>query len=315
MATPSPAVFLALVLLVGAGAGAAAQPRVPDCPATAPSIELSAESGARVPPVCISPKLPTTFWFDSELVPIPVEVQGRERFEDVSTGTRSFTVIPPADLRTGEHFKVVARFADDAAPASATLELVGHPSGAARRVEVFRHKRTVEEYQRELEEKDARLRQLEAELARVRAEGHGPSLSGLLAAGMMGWNETGVVARKHTRKHTPAPHDTLTVSRCVLYRSNTVRKDGSEPVVRVAGSVSLLNAGAPWTPVGAALVASDGRVKQLEVRAPEPIPADGQGVVYVETELTAQEARRTFTLKLWDDSGTRLVTLDDVTFP
>jgi uncharacterized protein (TIGR02268 family) len=305
--------LLALVLLVGAGA--TAQPLVPDCPATAPRIELSAKPDAQIPPVCISPKLPTTFWFDSELVPIPVEVHGRERFADVSTGTHSFTVIPRADLQTGEQFKVVARFADGAAPTSAPLQLVGHPSGAARQVEVFRHKRTVEDCQRELEEKDARLRQLEAELARVRAEGHGPSLSGLLAAGVMAPDETGVVAKTLRRKGSPAPHDTLTVSRCVLYRSNPQRGEGEAPVVRVAGSVSLKNKGAPWTPVGAALVASNGMTKELEVRTPEPVRSDGLGVVYVETELTAQEARRTFTLKLWDDSGTRLVTLDDVTFP
>jgi len=35
----------------------------------------------------------------------------------------------------------------------------------------------------------------------------------------------------------------------------------------------------------------------------------------VETELLAQEARGTFTLKLWDANGGRLVTLGGVTFP
>jgi hypothetical protein len=39
------------------------------------------------------------------------------------------------------------------------------------------------------------------------------------------------------------------------------------------------------------------------------------GVVVVELELTAREARDTFTLKLWDESGKRLVTLGNVIFP
>lgn len=38
-------------------------------------------------------------------------------------------------------------------------------------------------------------------------------------------------------------------------------------------------------------------------------------VVVVEWELTAQEAQGLFTLKLWDESGKRLVTLGNVTFP
>jgi hypothetical protein len=94
---PSPAVLLALVVLMRAGA-AAPQPRVPDCEATSPRLELSAEPGGQVPSVCISPGLPTTFWFDAALVPGAVEVRGREHFADVATGTRSFTVVPQADL-------------------------------------------------------------------------------------------------------------------------------------------------------------------------------------------------------------------------
>jgi uncharacterized protein (TIGR02268 family) len=303
------------VLLVGADA--AAQPRVPECEKITPRLELPAEPEARVPPVCISPELPTTLWFDSPLVPGSVEVGGRERFADVAPGTRSFTVIPLADLRTGEHFKVEARFADDAAPTSATLELVGHPSGAARRVEVFRHRRTVEDCQRELKEKDARLRQLEAELARVRSEGrHGPSLSGLLAAGVMARDKTGVVARELKKDFSPALHNALTIGDVFLYRSNIPLREGEEASVRVAGSVALTNTDSrPWPPAGAALVARDGTVKELKVWAVEPIPPNKTGVAYVETELTEREVRQPFTLKLWDEGGGRLVTLEGVSFP
>jgi uncharacterized protein (TIGR02268 family) len=302
------------VLLVGADA--AAQPRVPQCEKTTPRLELPAEPGARVPPVCISPELPTTFWFDSPLVPGSVEVGGRERFADVAPGTRSFTVIPLADLRTGEHFKVEARFADDAAPASATLELVGHPSGAARRVEVFRHRRTVEDCQRELKEKDARLRQLEAELARVRARGDGPSLSGLLAAGVMARDKTGVVVRELKKDFSPSPHNALAIGAVFLYRSNIPLREGEEASVRVAGAVVLTNTDSrPWSPAGAALVARDGTVRELKLWSAEPLPSQESREIYVETELTEREVRQPFTLKLWDEGGGRLVTLEGVSFP
>jgi hypothetical protein len=35
----------------------------------------------------------------------------------------------------------------------------------------------------------------------------------------------------------------------------------------------------------------------------------------VELEMTARDAQGTFTLKMWDGSGSRLVTLGNVTFP
>ncbi|HYO52619.1 DUF2381 family protein [Archangium sp.] len=79
-------------------------------------IELAAEPGGEVPRVCMLPELGALFVFDSPLLPGGVEVQARERFVDVSVGTRSFTVIAPADLQTGERFKVVARFADGVTP-------------------------------------------------------------------------------------------------------------------------------------------------------------------------------------------------------
>ncbi|WNG56427.1 DUF2381 family protein [Archangium gephyra] len=48
---------------------------------------------------------------------------------------------------------------------------------------------------------------------------------------------------------------------------------------------------------------------------PSPIPPDPKESGVVEWELTAQEARGPFTLKLWDERGMRLVTLGNMTFP
>ncbi len=59
----------------------------------------------------------------------------------------------------------------------------------------------------------------------------------------------------------------------------------------------------PTTQVGAPL------------RGNTPIPPGQTGLVMVETELLAHEARGTFTLKSWDENGGRPVALGSVTFP
>jgi len=70
---------------------------------------------------------------------------------------------------------------------------------------------------------------------------------------------------------------------------------------------------APWTAKDAALLVGKGQdMKQWQLA---PIPPGQTGLVMVETELLAHEARGTFTLKLWDENGGRPVTLGGVTFP
>jgi uncharacterized protein (TIGR02268 family) len=309
----SPAALLALVLR--AGANAIAQPRLPDCEASPSRLELPAEPTGEVQEVCISPELPITFRFDSPLVPGSVEPQGRERFEDVSTGTRSFNILPPADLQTGERFKVVVRFADGAAPTSATFILVGHPALGIQQVNVFRLKRTVEDYQRENQEERKKSQQLGQELERMRLE-HGPGgLTGLFASGLMAVESQGVKAEDITNDIIKAPGNALGIHKAISYRSTT----RAENVVRVAVAVKLVNPGMqPWTLKDAALVGKGQEPKPVKVSwQPSPIPpgADTPGVVVVEWELTAREAQGPFTLKLWDESGSRLVTLGNVTFP
>ena len=46
-----------------------------------------------------------------------------------------------------------------------------------------------------------------------------------------------------------------------------------------------------------------------------PILPNQEVLLVVETELLEEEARGTFVLKLWDASGSRLVTVGNVTFP
>jgi uncharacterized protein (TIGR02268 family) len=297
------------------GASATAQPRLPDCEASPSRLELPAEPTGKVQEVCISPELPITFRFDSPLVPGSLELQNRERFEDVSTGTRSFTVLPPADLQTGERFKVVVRFADGAAPTSGTFMLVVHPALGTRQVNVFRLKRTVEDYQRENQEERKKSQQLGQELERMRLE-HGPGgLIGLFASGLMTVDDTGVKAEDITKGIIKTPGNALLTDRVISYRVTT----REENVVRVAVAVKLVNPGTqPWALKDAALVGKGQEPKPMKVSwQPSPVlpGVEEPEVVVVEWELTAREARGPFALKLWDESGMRLVTIGNVTFP
>jgi len=309
----SPAALLALVLLMGASA--TAQPRLPDCEASPTRVELPAEPTGKVQEVCISPELPITFLFDSPLVPGSLELQERERFEDVAPGTRSFTLHTPADLQTGERFKVVVRFADGAAPTSATFMLVAHPALGTRQVNVFRLKRTVEDYQRENQEERKKSQQLGQELERMRLEKGPGGIAGLIASGLMAVEDQSVKAEEITRGVTRHASNALDIDKVISYRSTT----RAESVVRVAVAVMLLNLGTqPWTLKDAALVGKGQEPKPVKVNwQPSPIlpGADTPGMVVVEWEMTAREARSPFTLKLWDESGMRLVTIGNVTFP
>ncbi|WPB80604.1 DUF2381 family protein [Archangium violaceum] len=313
MSVLSPAAPLALVLL--AGASATTQSPLPDCEASPSRVELPAEPTGNVHEVCISPELPITFRFDSPLVPGSLELQDRERFEDVSTGTRSFNILPPAALQPGERFKVVVRFADGAAPTSAAFMLVGHPALGTRQVDVFRIERTVEDYQRENQEERKKSQRLGQELERMRLE-YGPGgLTGLIASGLMAVEDQSVKVEDITRGLTLPASNALRTGWVVSYRSTTRAAN----VVRVAVAVRLKNPGTqPWKVRDAALVGKGQQVTPVTmIWQPSPILPDTEKaeVVVVEWEMTAREARGTFTLKLWDESGKRLVTLGNVTFP
>jgi len=313
----SPAALLALVLLMGASA--TAQPRLPDCEASPTRVELPAEPTGKVQEVCISPELPITFLFDSPLVPGSLELQERERFKDVAPGMRSFTLHPPADLQIGERFKVMVRFADGAAPTSATFMLVSHPALGTRQVDVFRLERTVEDYQKETRKEREKSQQLGQELERMRLEKGPGGLTGLFASGLVELKDQSMKAQEITKDITAPASNALRPRTVISYRSTTARKEGEEPVLRVAVAVKLSNLGTqPWTLKDAALVGKGQEPKPVKVSwQPSPVPpgTEESGVILVEWELTAREAQGPFTLKLWDESGKRLVTLGNVTFP
>lgn len=116
---------------------------------------------------------------------------------------------------------------------------------------------------------------------------------------------------------TRAPSNALGVWGVTSYRASFARQLGSEPVLRVSVELEVMNTGPwPWTPVGAALSREGASEKVLKVRAPVSIQLEAPThPVVVETELTEGEARGTYTLRLWDASGARLIVLGGVTFP
>ena len=247
----SPGAWLVLTLL--AGATLTAQPTLPPCPSR---LELVAEPQAALPPVCISPGLPTAFRFDASLPPgTTVVVEERQRFGDVSTGDNSFTVLPLEDVQPGGRFKVTVRFADGAAPARISFELVVHPAWAPRKVEVFRHRRTVEDYQKETQEEREKAQRLGHELEQLQQEQGPGGLAGLFAAEVLPPNATGMLAKALPETVPLHALDALLLYRVHTYRAETPRTKGEQRVMRVAMTMKARTTGPQtWRVHEAALV-------------------------------------------------------------
>jgi len=304
-----PAALLALALLTRAAE--AAEQALPECDAPKLRVDLSPESTGRALEVCVNPDFPTTFKFGSPLPPgTTVEVQPENRFAE-SRGPEVLTFIPREDYLPGERVKVTVRFGDGASPAIATFVLAGHPARAVSQVQVFRIARPVEVCQQDAREARAEAQQCQEENARLRAEGGRPDgLRGMFDAGVM--DETGVRSQVLTSTIFTPKGNALEVERAESYRSSAPGSRG-----RVAVRVGLLNPSAkPWTVAGAALMGPKGEEsKPLPLWHTGPIhPGPEGGRVVVEFEATMNQARGSYTLKLWDADG-RTVTIGKVMFP
>jgi uncharacterized protein (TIGR02268 family) len=288
----------------------AAQPSAATCQTGVQHVELSAASTGELSTVCISPGQASTLSFDSDFVRDSLALEGREKFTKVDAGQSILKLVPSEKLVPGEKLKLTVRFMDDDAPAGAAMMLVVHAVQATPYVEVHREKRTVESCERELREKEAALQQCRAENERLRNEQRGPGgLIGLRASGIMDGN--GVTAQDITKRGTEAATNALSMSGGNAYRSAT----------RVAVEVLLVvPEDAPaWKPESATLILQGRKGSELKVATlwpPEPIaPGLPGGIVFVEAEATPDVAAGTFTLKLWDTSGARTVTISGITFP
>jgi uncharacterized protein (TIGR02268 family) len=303
----SPFVLLALALLVGSTA--TAQPRAVPCETGTRRIELKTEPADEAPELCIGPELSTTLiFYGAELLSNGVIVEGREHFTLVDPGSTTLRVVPSGRVMPGERFRLTVRFRDGAAPASAAFWLVVYAGQAEPLVEVYREKRTLESYQQQVQEKDSQLRQCQEDNARLMAEKESPGgLAGLLATGLMG--ETGGTPKELSKSVVEHPRNAVRVARVVSYRS--MSRVAVELILRPAPGME------PWRAVRAELVGPNRRV--LRVNPPwqfEPLRYEAEDRrVVIEVEATEAETRGSFTLKVWDDDGTRSVIVSGVTFP
>ncbi len=97
-------------------------------------------------------------------------------------------------------------------------------------------------------------------------------------------------------------------------QSYSYTRTGEAQPASVAVRLSLSNPGAePWTLAGAALVDSAGEEVELARWQEAPIPAKGAGAIVVGIEGERAQFGCPCTLKLWEATGLRTVTLGNVT--
>ncbi len=206
--------------------------------------------------------------------------------------------------------KVTVRFADGAAPASASFWLVGHASRGTRRVEVFRKPRPPDVCEKERDEAQAEARQCQEDKARLLAERQEPG--GLMGAAWL--ERAGTITSQAlvgSVREQPGNALGLEVTKSFSYTLS----DETRPV-SVAARLALKNPGAePWTLAGAALVDKAGEEVELARWQEAPIPANGAGAIVVGIEGERAQLGCPCTLKLWEATGPRTVTLGTVTFP
>ena len=306
LASP-PMVLLALVLLDGPPG---TQSSAATCQTGVQHVELSAAPTGEAPTVCISPGQATTLSFDSDLLPDSLMLEDRDNFGTVHVSESTVKLVPSEKLVPGERLKLTARFKDDSAPAGAAMMLVVHAVQATPYVEVHREKRTVESCQRELREKEAALQQCRAENERLHHERSGPGgIIGLRASGAM--DGKGVASHKTTEGVIEDATNALIMTGVTAYRS----------AMRVAVEVFLNGPkDAPAWKLENATLTLQGRkgveLKVVTLWSPEPIVSGLRGgSVFVEAEATPDVATGIFTLKLWDASGARTVTISGIKFP
>lgn len=302
MFASSPTAFLVLLL---AATPASSQTCPPPGASEGRCIELTAEGTNEVPEVHISPGQPTTFRFDSDVRADGMTLENREHFE-VAPGKRLITLEPSEKMRGAKPSTLTVCFADGAAPACASFRLVVHPVIGERRLEIFRHARSLDSIQADLKKSYEENAKLRAENARLRAEHDRPEgLIGLFASGLVG--SAGIPSQDITDFIIERESNTLQ-----HWKVRTFRAPG-----RVAIELWLenLDAAKSWTPKGAVLVGPKGEVLDATFWPAEPIPSGEERRVWVEVMAPDARTEGTFTLKLWEADGQRTFVIGNVTLP
>lgn len=257
------------------------------------------------PEVRVGAGVATVLVFDAPLA--DVEVSFPPYFQRVAAAQGILTLLPGESLEGFEGGPLTVRFADDAAPARATFQLVVvPPARAERQVEVFRRARPAASFERELREVRAENVRLQEENARLRAAQARPAgLMGLWVESRM--DSTGVFARNHGKAFTQTPKNPLTAIVVRAFRA------AGELMV----AVELKNPGAlPWQAEGAALVGRGGEALRVEqVWQAAPIGPGTLGSVLVSLTAMPKLPPGPFTLTLWAQDNKRTVTVGNITFP
>ncbi|HSP77924.1 MAG TPA: DUF2381 family protein [Myxococcaceae bacterium] len=293
------------MLVVLVGTSAAAEP----CPPPGEKhrcIELTADGSGELPEVQISPGEPTTFISDSDMREDGMTLEHGERFEVAEAGTRTITLVPSVNVLGATPGKMTICFADGASPTCATFSLVAHPAIADRQVRIFRRARNVDSYRAELKRTREEIEKLRAENERLRMENERPAgLIGLLDSGLM--DEKGIPAQPIEDNITQRKGNALRAQRVTAFRARG----------RVLLELWLANpAGAePWKAAGAILLGPKGEALKASVWQVEPIPSSEFLRVLIEVMAPDERTQGSFTLKLWDAEGQRVITIGNITFP
>lgn len=318
---------LLLLLLLHAGVPALAQPPAEPWEPGVRHLELSASATPQaVPELRLTPGLALTLVFDTPVRPIRqggVQVEGRERFSIVSLDEegRVLTLVLSREEKPGKPLRLRVSFTDGGVPPKAEFDLVTQSAQAETHVQVYRQPRSAEACCQEAEEERHKRQQCQVELGRIQAscQAAGPrGLIGLRAEGLMraaGEEPEGVRVQNILKTLTRARDNALELRDAVALRTAAPSPEGDEKRVRVAVLLTLESPDAQdWKAEGAQLTAPGGvrpNVTLWQSSAIEP----GKWEVMVETELTEQQARGRFTLKLWDAGGVRTFSVGGVTFP
>ena len=318
---PALCTALALLLSLHVGLPALAQPPPEPWEPGVRHVQLSPTATGEVPELRITPGLALTVEFDSPVRPLRqdgVELEERGRFRRVSLDEegRVLTLVLAPGERPDKPTRLTVHFADGAVPTSAAFHLVAHPAPAETHVQVYRQPRSAEVCcaQAEAEREKAQRCQVELERTRAEASARGTGLIGLRSQGLL--DKEGVRTQDLANKTlTRSPTNVLQLWKATAFRSSAPKRPGEERRVRVAVLLRFEGPGAGDWKVEGAQLASRGGVGRHVTVSQSPTSEPGVTEVMVETELTQEEARGRFTLKLWDASGTRTVTLGGITFP
>lgn len=272
-------------------------------------IELALSPTAALFEICVSPGLMTNFVFD---VRTEVDLQDEVRFQEVTRGRNTLSLLPPPDLTSGERLRLTALLGEGATQQRVSFSLVAHPGQATHQVEVYRDQRPRESLLHEIAQEQAEnqklrnaLKQSRAQLEQLQIKLAQPrGLRDLIANGTI--NASGVMVNEFNEDVTGRSESALTYKWGSGYRATK----------SIAAEVWLTNLGSePWMVAVGSLVDAHGReLRGVKLRQDSPIEPNSEGLVIVEVDALRSESHGELTLSLRDE-GARGITIPGLTFP